>query len=235
VRRVAVATRLGDAHRVLDLGCGPGSLAIGSAFFAGEVLASDPEPRMLEEAAAAAQGLAPNVIFRLGSSNDLDVSLAPFHLAVMGRSFHWMDRPAALATLDRIIEPGGAGVLFGDEHPVVPANAWRAAWRDVLERYAQNEELRRRRRDGSWVRHEAVLLESAFCHLESVSIIERRRRTAGNLIEQALSRSSTSRARIGARADAMVEELRGLLERIAPGGSLDEVVRCNALIARRGR
>ncbi len=32
----------------------------------------------------------------------------------------------------------------------------------------------------------------------------------------------------------MVTELRGLLDRIAPGGSLEEIVRCNALIARRG-
>lgn len=234
LRRVAMATGLGDADRVLDLGCGPGPLAIGFAFFAGEVLAIDPEPRMLEQAAAAAQGLAPNVVFRLGSSNDLDASLGRFRLAVMGRSFHWMDRRATLAALDTMIEPGGGVVLFGDEYPDVPENTWRAAWRDMRDRYLVDDELHQRRRQGSWLRHEAVLLESAFCRLEAISIIERRRRTAESLIEQALSQSSTSRGRIGARADAMIEELRALLGHVAPGGSLVEVVRCNALIARRG-
>jgi SAM-dependent methyltransferase len=233
LRRVAIATGLGDAHRVLDLGCGPGPLAIGFAFFAGSVLAIDPEPRMLEEAAAAAQGLAPNVSFHRGSSNDLDASLGTFRLAVMGRSFHWMDRPATLATLDTMIEPSGAVTLFGDERPDVPANAWRAPWREILERYAGDDELHRRRRAGTWLRHEAILLESPFRHLETISIIEHRQRPAESLIEQALSQSSTSRARIGARADTMVQELRDLLGHIAPGGTLDEVVRCNALIARR--
>jgi hypothetical protein len=45
--------------------------------------------------------------------------------------------------------------------------------------------------------------------------------------------SSTSRARLGARADDLLQELTLLIERLAPSGELVEVVSTNALIARR--
>lgn len=233
IRRVAQATGLDGDGRVLDLGCGPGPLAIGFAYFAREVLAVDPEPHMLEAAAAAAQGLAPNLRFRLGSSKDLDPSFGRFHLVVMGRSFHWMDRPATLATLDTLIEPRGAVVLFGTDYPDVPANAWRTEWRALLGRYNENDAWHQRRHDPAWPSHETVLLDSTFCRLELVAMIERRTRTVDSLLEYALSRSSTSRARIGARADAMLAEARAYLAGVAQSGRIDEVVRSTATIARR--
>jgi hypothetical protein len=45
--------------------------------------------------------------------------------------------------------------------------------------------------------------------------------------------SSTSRARIGERVDRMVQELRDLLRRIAPFGTVIEIMEWTALIARR--
>jgi cyclopropane fatty-acyl-phospholipid synthase-like methyltransferase len=38
IRRVADVVGLREDHRVLDLGCGPGQLAIGFGYFAGEVI-----------------------------------------------------------------------------------------------------------------------------------------------------------------------------------------------------
>jgi hypothetical protein len=52
-------------------------------------------------------------------------------------------------------------------------------------------------------------------------------------IARALSQSSTSRARLGARADEMVEELRARAETWSPNGLLTEVLISSALIARR--
>jgi ubiquinone/menaquinone biosynthesis C-methylase UbiE len=57
IRRVADVVGLREDHRVLDLGRGPGQLAIGFGYFAGEVIGVDPEPRMLAPGANAAQGL----------------------------------------------------------------------------------------------------------------------------------------------------------------------------------
>ena len=47
IDRVAELCGLGGADRVLDLGCGPGQLAVAFAAHAGSVLAIDPEPEML--------------------------------------------------------------------------------------------------------------------------------------------------------------------------------------------
>jgi SAM-dependent methyltransferase len=233
IRRVAEAVGLSVQHRVLDLGCGPGPLAIGLAYFAGEVLALDPEPNMLEAARAAALGLTPNVTFQPGSSRDLSPALGHFRLVAMGRSFHWMDRAETLLKLNALIEPGGAVALFHDVHPDVPDNAWRATWREVLAKYEGNDSMRQRRRSGTWTRHEGIFLNSPFSALESCSVLERRMVTAEALIDRAFSMSSTSQGRIGGAADAMAQELRAALAGIAPGGSLTEVVESVAMLARR--
>ncbi len=233
IRRVAEAVMPGAGGRVLDLGCGPGQLAIGFAYFADEVIGLDPEPRMLAAAAEAALGLTPNVQFRQGSSYDLGPDLGRFRLAVMGRSFHWMDRSATLARLDEMIETGGAVALFHDTHLEVPENAWRKRWREITERYASGNPLRERRHSETWVSHEAVLLGSVFSRLERLSLVARRVSTTDSLMERALSMSSTSHALIGERANEMTAELSALMAEVAPDGQAAEVLEWTALIARR--
>jgi SAM-dependent methyltransferase len=233
IRRVAERVGLSEADRVLDLGCGPGPLAIGFAYFAGTVLGLDPEPQMLAAAAAAAQGLAPNASFRQGSSYDLGPALGRFRLVTMGRSFHWMDRAETLRRLDAMIEEDGAVALFHGTHLDVPENGWTEEWRAIAETYAADDPLHERRRAGTWVRHEAFLLASAFCRLERISLIARQTVTTESLLERALSMSSLSRARLGERTEALVRDLTALLARVAPGGTLSEVLESAALIAHR--
>src|SRR4051812_38093594 len=65
-----VAQRVGVTHdhAVLDLGCGPGQLALGFARFAGAITAIDPEPEMLRIAAADAADAGYKIRFIEGSS-----------------------------------------------------------------------------------------------------------------------------------------------------------------------
>ena len=81
--------------------------------------------------------------------------------------------------------------------------------------------------------HISVLLNSPFSALEEISVIERHSTPAEILVERALSMSSTSRARIGERADALAAELSAWLSQLAPDGVIGEVVATTALIARR--
>jgi trans-aconitate methyltransferase len=233
IRRVVELCGLRREHRMLDLGCGPGLLAVAFAPFVREVVGVDPEPEMLR--AAAARGAPANVTWIEAASHDLGPRFGAFFLATMGRSFHWMDRADTLRRLDAMIEPGGAVALFHDSHPNVPDNAWYAAWREVMDRYAAGDTARGRSRSPGWVRHEAVLLDSAFAELEEIAVIERRRVDVETLIDRALSMSTTSRARLGARADDLVRDIRELIARIAPDGSVTEVITTMALIARRPR
>ncbi len=233
IRRVAERVGLGETHRVLDLGCGPGPLAIGFAYFAGSVLGLDPEPRMLEAASEAARGLVANVSFRQGSSYDLDPALGRFRLVAMGRSFHWMDRADTLRRLDAMIEAEGAVTLFHGGHLDVPENGWTREWREITDRYAADDPLRERRRSGTWLGHEAFLLDSAFRRLERIALVARHEATTESLLERALSMSSLSRARLGERTEALIRELTASLAHTAPAGTLSEVLEYSALIARR--
>jgi SAM-dependent methyltransferase len=231
IRRVADVVGLAEDDRVLDLGCGPGQLAIGFSYFAGEIVGVDPEPRMLTIATDAALGLAPDVTFREGSSFDIDSSLGRFRLITMGRSFHWMDRPVTLQRLDEMVETGGAIALFGDRHINVPENAWHDEWRVITERYAHSDPEWQHRR--AMPSHESVLLASPFNRLEKVSLIGQQLSNTDSLIERARSMSSLSRERIGTRADELVRELRAFFSRIATAGTITEVIEWWALIARR--
>ncbi len=229
IRRVVEVTGLAHRHRVLDLGCGPGPLARAFAPFVAEVVALDPSADMLAQARAlAAQDAnARNVRFAAGSSYDLGPELGSFRLVVMGRSFHWMDRVDTLRRLERMIEPGGAVALFRDTAPDVPANAWRTIWQEVREHY--EPAARPRHRDGNWVRHEAILLDSPFRHLETFGVVDRRALDVERLVKRTLSMSSTSPSKLGEqKTAALVADLRASLADIR-----EEVVETSALVAWR--
>ena len=233
IRRVAAACGLRRDDRVLDLGCGPGPLAVAFARFAGEVVAVDPEPEMLQ--AAAANAAAAGVAIRLvqGSSYDLDATFGRFRLVAIGRAFHWMDRADTLARLDRLIEADGAVALFADRHPDVPDNRWRQDYEALVNRYVEGDSIRSLRKSVAWVRHEAVLLDSPFSHLERISVIERRRVSVDSLVHRVRSMSTTSADGLGPRTEALAAEIRAAMSRQAIEGQITEVVESEALLARR--
>jgi hypothetical protein len=103
----------------------------------------------------------------------------------------------------------------------------------VLERYSAGDEDRRRRHSDAFVPHVSLLLDSTFNRLEQISVIARRELSLEELIARALSQSSTSRARLGARADDLVGELRTQAPTWSPNGLFTEVLTSSALIARR--
>jgi ubiquinone/menaquinone biosynthesis C-methylase UbiE len=226
IRRVAEAVGLGAQHRVLDLGCGPAPLARQFAGLAREVVAMDPTPEMLEVGRALA-GESANIRFVAGSSYDLGAAHGRFHLVVMGRSFHWMDRVDTLKRLDRMIEPAGAVALFADSSPAVPPNDWQTTWHEICARYEPKTGAHMH--DPNWVRHEAVLLDSPFARLERFAVIERRAVDVETLVQRTLSMGSTSPGYLGENGTAAITaEIRRALADVK-----EEVVETSALVAWR--
>ena len=232
IRHVADFTGLTPDARLLDLGCGPGMLAGAFAPLVGEVMAMDPEPEMLR-IAEAEFGDVGRIIFLHGSSFDLSPSLGQFRLVTMGRSFQWMDRADTLRRLDAMIEPSGAVVLFNSGHRDAPDTEWIAAYRALVQRYAEDDRTHVKRRSGNWVGHEAIVLGSAFSVVDEVAVIERRQVSVEQLVQRALSRSSTTPERLGDAAPRLAGEIEALLSPLATGELLTEVIATYALIARR--
>ncbi len=230
-RRVAAFLGLDGSQDVLDLGTGPGFLALDFHPFARRVIAVDPEPEMLRVAAEIAHRKGTDIEFIEGSSATIGPDLGRFRAVTIGRAFHWMDRPATLDALDTIIEPGGAVVLFSDSYPAVPVNAWHSKFRKILDAYAVDDPAREVLTRGK--DHEAVLLISAFSHLERISVLERRATPLESMVVRALSFARAWDGRPGPRAERLAQDIRAALTPFLADGALNEIIEGTALIARR--
>jgi ubiquinone/menaquinone biosynthesis C-methylase UbiE len=231
IERVIALTGLAAGDPVLDLGAGPGLLAVPFAAAGMRVTAADPEPTMLAAAGEAARAAGVQLTLWSGGSNDLTSDMGPYHLVTMGRSFHWMDRAATLSRLDSIIAPDGAIALFSDQHPNTAENRWRDVLQEVADRYGRDREpvvLEGKSPDHR--SHESYLLGSRFNMLEAVSVFIRRPITVDEIVGRALSMSTCSPEKLGQRIGAFEAELRAAL---AGSGDLTEIAGLVALIARR--
>jgi hypothetical protein len=231
IERVSALTGLLAGDAVLDLGTGPGLLAVPFAAAGMRVTAADPEPSMLTAAGEAARAAGVTLTLWSGGSNELTPDMGPYRLVTMGRSFHWMDRAATLERLDGIVAPGGAIALFNDQHARTAENRWRDTVHDVAVRYGHDEDwavLERRSRD--YRSHESYLLASRFSVLDGISVCIRKPITIDEVVGRALSMSTCSPVKLGERIGAFEAELRGAL---ADSGDLTEIASLTALIARR--
>jgi SAM-dependent methyltransferase len=216
---------------VLDLGTGPGFLAIDFAAHAAEVIGIDPEPAMLEAAVQNAEKAGRRIRFLRGTAETLDPSLAPVRLVTIGRAFHWMDRPRTLAVLDGLVEPDGAVALFGTTYPAVPENAWHAAFEAVLDRHGEADPAREVLRTAA--DPDAVLLASPFGHVERVAVLERRRTPVERFVDRAYSFAKTWAGRVDEPPPGLADEIRAVLQPYAVDGIIAEVVEGRATLAWR--
>lgn len=231
IERVIALTGLRAGDPVLDLGAGPGLLAVPFAAAGMRVTAADPEPTMLAAAGEAARAAGVTLTLWSGGSNELTPGMGPYRLVTMGRSFHWMDRAATLARLDDIVAPDGAIALFSDEHPKTAENRWSEVLHDVANRYGRDEEpFLRERKSPEYRSHESHLFASRFNVLEAISVFVRKPVTSDEIVGRALSMSTCSPEKLGQRIGAFESELRNA---VADSGDLTEIASLVALIARR--
>src|SRR5215831_13343448 len=102
-RTVAQKLKLSKQHALIDLGTGPGLLAIGFAPYAGRVTAVDPEPAMLAAARKAGLRAGLAIDWIGGRAEDLPEGTGPFDVVSIGRALHWMDREALGPLFARLV------------------------------------------------------------------------------------------------------------------------------------
>jgi SAM-dependent methyltransferase len=243
IGRVIALAGLAPGDAVLDLGSGPGFLAVPFALAGMAVTAADPEPAMLEAAGAAAHAAGVTLSLWQGGSYDLAPGMGPFQLVAIGRAFHWMDRAATLKMLDRILAPGGGIAFFHDAHPDVPENRWFKHLRAVTDRHSKDgthiaerhlaERHLAERKAGGHRRYEPYLFASAFTELEGASVTIRREITLDEIVGRAYSMSACAPDRLGEARAAFESDLRATLAPLAVEGKFVEIAEMVALLARR--
>lgn len=192
-----------DEPRVLlDVGCGLGNISRSMPDYVERIDAVDLSAQMLERARTLPRGDSAKIRWLQGKAEEVELT-PPYALITAGRSMHWFDWDVILPRFAQLLTPNGmlAIVQAGERN-----SPWRAALREIIERYSANSR--------TWHRNMAGILQER--HLfqregqRETAPVEQQQ-TLADYIEGLHSRSGLSLDILGPEAtkrfDAEVHEL----------------------------
>ncbi|MEU6479347.1 class I SAM-dependent methyltransferase [Streptomyces sp. NPDC047017] len=235
---LAGALGLDGRGRLLDVGCGPGLVALALAPLYTEVVGVDPDRDMLAEAArqAARRGVA-NVRWAAARAEELPAGLGEFRTVVFANSFHWTDRDRVAATVLGMLEPGGAFVHLSDlkDRSGEPVRQPRPASRPAPPYEGMRALVRRylgpvRRAGRGTLPHgtpggeEAVLARAGFADFSRYVVPAGQlvQRSTDDVVAWVFSRSDTAPHLFGDRTADFERDLRALLRQASGDGLFAE-------------
>jgi len=222
-----VARRLGfdGGQRLLDLGTGPGLLALGFAPFVGEVIGVDPEPAMIAAARKAADRSGVPLRLIEGRTETLSASMDMFDVVTIGRALHWMEPEGARAALDQIVAPHGRILICRASSIADGKNPWLATYDAMRKSWTEASGAERYGRDP-----DAFFVGTRFDRGETIKVESEQKITVERLIDRVLSMSSSSPALLGNHTQAMRAALREALGPFALDGLVNEAVEAGAVV-----
>ena len=230
LEHVIAALGLDEGARVLDLGCGPGTIAIPPSRVVGEVVAVDPDAAMLAEGRrlAVEHGRA-NIRWIQARAEDVGMELGRFRAVTFGQSLHWTDRDRVLRQVADLVEPGG-GLAILDEGRRRAPESWFAVAAQLAATY-----LGRRQRHPMKhpeIDHEPSLRRSShFSQFEVREFPVEITRDLTSILGCVYSSVQTTRPMFGDRAATFEAELSLALRRLNPSGVFRESLQTAVFIA----
>ncbi|MDH6220438.1 class I SAM-dependent methyltransferase [Streptomyces pseudovenezuelae] len=232
---LAEVLELAGRGRLIDVGCGPGVVALSLAHLFGEIVGLDPDREMIAEAGreAVERGVAEKARWVRARAEELPADLGTFTVAAFAQSFHWMDRDLVAATVRGMLRPGGALVHISDlksetrtvdglPYPAEPCAAIdelirhylgpvRRAGRGVLPRGTPGGEA-------------AVFARAGYSGPERHVVPggQALERTCDDLVAGVFSMSYSAPHLFGSRRDEFEADLRQLLREVSPAGRFSE-------------
>jgi ubiquinone/menaquinone biosynthesis C-methylase UbiE len=232
---VAERLLLNSASRVIDLGCGPGTLARRFAPRVSEVIAMDPDIDMLAEGRrlAVAEGIS-NIAWMPAGSADLNELKGTFSAAVMGQSFHWMDRDRVLRDLYHLIEDGGGRALINPGRRR-PQESWEPTVAEIIGRHLGYRPPHPQRNVEPY--HEPALCRSGFEITHDIEFSSTIVRDIPSIIGAVYSVSSSTQRLFGERLGDFEDDVVAALRRQRPEGVFQETIETGVTVAmkRSGR
>jgi SAM-dependent methyltransferase len=213
----AAAERLGldRSQRLLDVGPGPGILAIGFAPYCREVIGVDPEPGMVEAARAAAKRAGVAVRFIEGRFEDVGPKLGAFDVVTIGRAIHWLDPDPARTALDRAVAARGRILVCHASSVSDGRNPWLKAFNAVRDRWKDDRPPHDRR---------AFFAGRPFLPSGTISVEGTYAVPVDRFADRLLSMSTSSPERLGDEVPAMKRDMRTALAPFAADGIIQDVV-----------
>jgi len=240
--RLASALALDGSGRAIDVGCGPGIIALRLAHRFDEMVGVDADRHMLEEAArrAVEQGISNTRWVEMRAEN-LPGDLGRFRVATFAQSFHWMDRASVAEKVRAMLEPGGAFVQvnhwsIGGEpapespYPFPPDDAVQQLVRKYLgesRRAGQGVLPTAKLDDEPEVLRAAGFGEPERVPLPAGDVVVS---SADDLVARYYSVSGSAPHLFGSRKEEFEQELRALLNAASDSGKFAERVRNAELV-----
>lgn len=223
------ALGLDGRGRLLDVGCGPGTVTLPLTGLFQELVGLDADPGMIREAQrlASARGVV-NARWVHGRAEHLPAGLGKFNVITFAASFHWMHRPVVAGIVRGMLKPDGAVVHVDNRHqealalddalPAPPVECIAALRRAYLGHD---------RRAGQGIRNSspgdeaAVFRAAGFAGPELVVVPDGRTivRSADDLVAETFSLSSTAPHLFGVRLSQFEADLRRILAEASPDGT----------------
>jgi SAM-dependent methyltransferase len=226
---------LDGTGRLLDVGCGPGSLTLLLADRFEQAVGIDADGEMLREAArlAAAVGVS-GVLWRQMYAEDLPGDLGRFRVVTFAQSFHWMDQHQVAKAVRGMLTSGGACVhIHATTHRGIATEASlefpEPPHQELLELIGQHLDPSRpppNRDQVNKPREAGAYRAAGFRGPERITVAGPVvTRTSEEVIAAVFSLSSSTPYLFGERRAAFEAEARRLLDGVSPGGLFSEQLR----------
>jgi len=217
---------LGKQHALIDLGTGPGLLALGFAPYVGRIVGVDPEPAMLEVAGRAAAHAGHDLALIESTAEALPREVGPFDVVTIGRALHWMDRDLIGPLLQRLVAPDGVVLVCAARSATDGRNGWLEAYNEARRHWSGTTERTNYRPDLA-----TIVADTRFRIGETIAVDGSHELSARDLAYRTLTFSGSSPAILSDKTDAMLHDVEQRLLPFSRAGLLREVVVANAEVA----
>jgi SAM-dependent methyltransferase len=240
-RAIGSELALDGSGRLLDVGCGPGSLTLLLAPLFGSVTGIDGSIEMIAAARAGAvrAGVA-NADWQVRRAEDISPDLGSFRAVTFAQSFHWLNRPRVADRVRDVLEPGGACVIvYATTHagidgtgplplprpPRAEIDALIAVYLDSTRRAGRGTRpVSERPGDDTGSSDEDILARGGFRFAAEFTIAlgPPRQRDEDEIVASVFSLSYAAPDLFGPRLAEFERDVRALLRRTAPDGRFCE-------------
>jgi cyclopropane fatty-acyl-phospholipid synthase-like methyltransferase len=233
-RSVAQKLGLSKQGSLIDLGTGPGLLALGFASYVGRIVGVDPETAMLEAARHAATRAGHALTLIEGTAETLSPGIGTFDVVTIGRALHWMDREPTLARLEELVARDGAVVICASFSATDGSNPWLAGYNEVRRRWSPAK-LWEEAGTGTRTHRDlpAFFRGSAFQSTELVTVETSYTVSVQDLTQRVLTYSSSSPEALGENVEAMLRDVEEHLASFSRDGMIAETIVSTAQIVKR--
>ncbi|MCA0985893.1 class I SAM-dependent methyltransferase [Guptibacillus algicola] len=234
IRNLVNEFDLRGQEKMIDVGCGPGQLAIRLADWTGHITGVDVEEEMLREARGMADALKiRNIDWKLADIEEFirTEEQESIKLVTMGKSFHWLNRSRFLEQLYPTIQRSGGIAVIDDYQPNKVLADWQITFQEITKKwYGEDRRAGKGIYDHPIQSHEEVIEESHFS-LKTIDCNPYDHHwTLETLLGHHYSTSYGLKSYLGKNVDGFEDEVKRALLSVHSDGLFKEEIRVKVLL-----